>query len=64
MIYHPNAVAALEEQARNELRALTEEEALEAADRLLSLAETAQFPPHKEKSLGLIARQRLLYQLD
>ena len=55
------AAAALEQQARDELRSLTDEEAAEAADQLLALA-TPKSPAAQEAKLqGLIERQRILY---
>lgn len=64
MIILSEAAAALEAQARDEIRSLTDAEALLASDQLLSMAATAWYPPEKEQSLGLIERQRILYRPD
>jgi len=63
MIIDRESAAALDRQHRAELRALTEREALAAADRLLAMAAKAPYPPEKERSEGLIERQRILYQI-
>lgn len=61
MIVDQNTARALEIQRRDELRNLTERDALVAADRLLAMAAAAPYPPDKQRSAGLIMRQRILY---
>lgn len=63
MIITPQAARALEQQARNELRLMSEQEALEATDRLLSMAAEADYPEEREQSSGLIERQKILFRL-
>jgi hypothetical protein len=63
MILTPEAVKALAIQHRVELRAMTQRDALIAADRLLAMAASAHYPAHKERSDGIIERQRILYRI-
>lgn len=63
MILDQESSKALDCQHRAELRALTERDALVAAERLLAMAATAPWPAEKECSHGLIERQRLLYRI-
>lgn len=61
MIVDAATAKALELRHRLELRAMTEHEALVAADRLLAMAAEMPYPPEKERTEGLIERQRILY---
>jgi hypothetical protein len=61
MIIHPHTAKALEKQRREELRVLTERDALQATEQLLDMAAKATYPPEKERSADLIMRQRILY---
>lgn len=61
MILSRTTAEALDRQKRAELRALSEHEALAAADHLLAMAASAHCPAGKERSDGLIERQRILY---
>ncbi len=61
MIVSRESADALERQHRAELRALTECEALAAANQLLAMAAAASYPPERERSEGLVERQRILY---
>lgn len=63
MIISAEAAKALAMQHRSELRLMTEREALKAADQLLAMAANARYPIEKEKSEGLIERQRILYKI-
>lgn len=63
MIVSRQAAEALERQHDHELRRMTEREAVVAADRLLAIAATADYPPERKASVGLIARQRILHQI-
>ena len=56
MLQWRSAAVALEGVRRNELRGLTDEEALVAADALLSLVALA---PAKERPTGLVEQQRI-----
>jgi len=64
MILKPETIEALAMQHRAELRAMTAREALTAADQLLAMAANASYPDEKEKSAGLIERQRILYKIE
>jgi hypothetical protein len=61
MIIHQHTAKALEKQRREELRGLTERDALLATEQLLAMAAEATYPPEKEQSADLIIRQRILY---
>lgn len=61
MIISRQSADALDRQHRDELRALTERQALAAADHLLALAAAAPYPPERARSEGLVERQRILY---
>ena len=61
MIIRQESAEALDKQHREELRSLTEHQALHAADLLLAMAAKASYPASKEQSDGLIERQRILY---
>ncbi len=50
-------------QHRAELRAMTERDALLAADRLLAMAASVTYPADKGNSAGIIERQRILYRI-
>ena len=63
MIVTQEAAKALATQHRAELRAMTERDALLAADRLLAMAASATYPAGRETSAGLIERQRILYHI-
>ncbi|MFZ9937818.1 MAG: hypothetical protein ACO3JG_12300 [Luteolibacter sp.] len=63
MIVSPEAAKALAMQHRAELRAMTERDALIVADQLLAMAAIARYPIEKERSQGLIERQRILYRI-
>jgi len=63
MIKDRETASALATQHRAELRGLTEREALAAADRLLAMAARTQYPPERERSEGLIERQRILFRI-
>lgn len=52
---------ALAEVRRRELRALTDEEALRAADALLSLAESMPLASERQTTSGLVAQQALFH---
>ncbi len=56
MLQWRNAAAALEAVRRDELRGLTDEDALSAADALQSLVALA---PDDERLTGLVEQQRL-----
>ena len=64
VITDQKSAEALERQRRAELRALTAPEVLAAAHHLLDLAVDATWPPEKERSEGLVERQRILYRID
>lgn len=53
---------ALEKVRERELRALTDEEALSAAEDLLSLAASTPLPPERFLSSGLVVQQALLHR--
>ncbi len=53
---------ALEEVRRRELRELRDEEALAAAEALLSLAASSPLPEERLRSSGLVAQQALLHR--
>ncbi len=61
MIINRDTAEALDRQHREELRSLTERQALAATDCLLAMAASARYPAEKERSDGLIERQRILY---
>jgi hypothetical protein len=63
MIVTQEAAKALAMQHHAELRAMTERDALIAADRLLAMAASAPYPSGKERSDGIIERQRILYKI-
>ena len=63
MIINPKSAKAVERQHRDELRNLSESDALLAADRLLAMAADTTWPPEREHSSGLIERQRILYRI-
>jgi hypothetical protein len=54
--------AALEEVRRRELRALSAESALAAADALLSLAARTTLLPSRWEASGLVEQQALLHR--
>lgn len=56
------AGAALAEQRARELAAMTEEEALAAADAVLGLAALAPLAPERRLTSGLIDQQELLHR--
>jgi hypothetical protein len=53
---------ALEEVRAREVRALTDEEALAAAEDLLSLPASTPLPPERLRSSGLVVQQALLHR--
>jgi len=53
---------ALAEQRRRELRQLTDEAALAAAEALLSMADPRAVPGHRRSSSGLVDQQALLHR--
>lgn len=53
---------ALEEVRRRELRELRDDEALAAAEALLSLAASSPLPEERRVSSGLVAQQALLHR--
>ena len=53
---------ALEEVRRRELRRLRDDEALAAAEALLSLAASSPLPEERRVSSGLVAQQALLHR--
>lgn len=53
---------ALEEVRRNELRRLTDEEALAAADELLAIGASLPVPVERLASSGLVTQQDLLHR--
>ncbi len=53
---------ALAEQRRIELRQLTDEAALAAAEALLSMADSRDVPEHRRSSSGLVDMQALLHR--
>jgi hypothetical protein len=63
MIVTQEAAKAIAMQHHAELRAMSERDALIAADRLLAMAASAPFPAEKERSDGIIERQRILYRI-
>lgn len=63
MILSGDAARAMRQQIQDELRSLSEEEALEATDRLLAMAAEAEYPEERKQSVGLIERQKILYRL-
>jgi hypothetical protein len=54
-----NAGQALESVRRAELRSLTEDTALQATDRLLSLGAQARLSANRRRTSGLVEQQRL-----
>jgi hypothetical protein len=58
------ASPALAEQRRQELRALTPERALAAAEALLGLASPAALSLERRTGSGLVEQQRLLHRRD
>lgn len=63
MIVNQASAKALAMQHRAELRAMTERDALLAADRLLAMAASVTYPADKGNSAGIIERQRILYRI-
>lgn len=55
---------ALESVRRSELRALTDEAALTATDRLLSLGAQARLSAKRSRTSGLVEQQRLFSILE
>jgi hypothetical protein len=53
---------ALDEVRRREIRALTDEEALAAAEDLLSLPASTPLPPERLRWSGLVAQQAFLHR--
>ncbi|HYN42787.1 MAG TPA: hypothetical protein VE129_13470 [Thermoanaerobaculia bacterium] len=53
---------ALEEVRERELRDLTDEQALEAAEELLSMVSSLPLPPERLGSSGLVMQQALLHR--
>jgi len=58
------AIPALAEQRRQELRSLTPERALAAADALLSLVPPGEIGLERRTQSGLVEQQRLLHRRD
>ncbi len=58
------AALALEEQRRQEIRSLTTERALAAAEALLALASPAMLGAERRTWSGLVEQQRLLHGRD
>jgi len=58
------ATPALAEQRRRELRSLTSERALAAAEALLALASPAELSLERRTGSGLVEQQRLLHRRD
>jgi hypothetical protein len=56
------AAAALEQQRRDELRSLSEREALVASETLLSLFPLVTLDPDRFASSGLVQQQALLHR--
>ena len=56
------AAPALEEQRRQELRSLTPDAALTAADALLSMVPPGEIGPERRTQSGLVEQQRLLHR--
>jgi hypothetical protein len=56
------AAPALDEQRRRELRSLTSDAALAAADALLSVVPPGEIGPDRRTQSGLVEQQRLLHQ--
>jgi hypothetical protein len=57
-----SAAAALAEQRRQDLRRMSDAEALSAADNLLSIVETTTLSPGRRVSSGLVEQQALLHR--
>jgi hypothetical protein len=55
------AAAALEAQRRAELRSMSAEEALAAAEAVLALANPARMGDSRRRSSGLVEQQRLFH---
>lgn len=55
------AAEALADRRRLDLRLMSEEEALAAAENLLSLAETVVLNPARRSSSGLVEQQAILH---
>ena len=53
---------ALEEVRERELRDLTDDQALEAAEELLSMASSMPLPPERLDTSGLVAQQALFHR--
>ena len=56
------AAAALAAQRRAELRSLTHERALAAADALLALAQPERLSPQRRRHSGLVEQQAVLHR--
>jgi hypothetical protein len=56
------ATAALAEQRRRELRELTDELGLAAADAVLALASPATLTPERRNGSGLVEQQAILHR--
>ncbi len=54
---------ALAKQRKLELRSLTDEQALAAADALLSLADPGRLPEQRRVTSGLVEQQALFHRL-
>ena len=57
-----SAGAALAELRRRELRAMTEDQALTAAENLLSLAALSELNPSRRAASGLVRQQALFHR--
>lgn len=56
------AAVALEEQERDELELLTDEEALKATEALLALSSVTSLDPGRTETSGLVELQALLHK--